>query len=227
VDRNGGPPTQEDTESYIVVTDVDGKGLTYFEGFVNVGGLYSLDAGGVEFEGDQLITIYSSNETNDFGNVLQQVQFRADCSTPLELANRFGASQLVGFFNEEQGEVSRFVTYSLEVDVEIPIEIRGPNVTLENLTVVTNFAGELDLSDQVAGALAPPGGTVTVTLGGTVDFSERLEYTFSATVTGTHASTGELCAGTDVLSFFAGGLAGGPTVPPEPERLLRESPSLD
>jgi uncharacterized repeat protein (TIGR01451 family) len=229
-DFQGGPPTMEGAESYIVVTDAKGKGITYFEGIVGVGQNYRLYNEGERFEADQQIFIYTPAGPS-MANLLQAVQYHSSCSQEFELLQRFGASQLVSFFNEEQGNVSTFEFLEFDLDIQIPITIEGEEICLETLTAITNFVGDLDLSDQVAGMCIPPGGTITVTLGATIDASMQQRYSVLATLTGFQQPSQQFCMGTDFISFVAGGLPGGPTVPPEPEnlpsRLLMELPTLE
>jgi hypothetical protein len=228
-DFQGGPPTEDGIESYIVVTDAKGKDITYFEGLVRVGENYRLNDGGEPFEADQQIFIYTAAGPS-MDNLLQAVQYHSSCSQEFELKQRFGASQLVEFFNEEQGNVSCFAALEFDLDIMIPITIEGEEICLETLTAITNFVGDLDLSEQVAGVCVPPGGTVTVTLGATIDATTQQRYSVLATLTGFEQPSQQFCTGTDFISFVAGGLPGGPTVPPEPEnlpsRLLMELPEL-
>jgi hypothetical protein len=195
---------------YIVVTDAKGKGITYFSGVVNVGDTYSLNDSGQRFEADQFIKIYSEDQAT----LLQDVQYHSSCSQNLELKNRFGASQIVEFINEEQGLVSCFQTFTFDLQISIPIEVEGGEaITLTKLTADTNFAGFLDLTDQVAGVTVQPGETIVATLEGTVDFSTAKTYTIDFYVEGTNAD-GDLCVGEETVSFEAGGLP--PQVPSAP-----------
>jgi hypothetical protein len=197
--------TELGTPYYIVVTDAKGKGITYFSDIVNVGDFYKLGDGTERFEADQIIQIY----TPDQATMLQDVQYHSSCSQNLELKNRFGASQIVEFLNEEQGLVSCFETFSFSLNIAVPISVSGEAITLSKLTVDTNFAGQLDLTDQVAGVTVEPGGSVVATLEGEVDFSTAQTYTLEFNIEGTNAS-GDFCVGQEIVSFEAGG------VPPRP-----------
>jgi hypothetical protein len=197
--------TELGTPYYIVVTDAKGNGITYFSDIVNVGDFYNLGDGTERFEADQIIQIY----TPDQSTMLQDVQYHSSCSQNLELKNRFGANQLVEFLNDEQGLVSCFETFSFSLNIAVPISVSGEAITLTKLTADTNFAGLIDLTDQVAGQTVEPGGSVVATLEGEVDFSTAQTYTLDFDVEGTNAS-GDLCVGQETVSFEAGG------IPPRP-----------
>ena len=213
----GPVPIGEGEMAYIVVTDAKGKGIVYHQGFVAVGSPYYLSTPEDEerFEADQRIMIYR-DENTDSGNLLQEVQYHSSCSSNLELKNRFGASQLIEFMNELQGNVTCFASVDFDLDVVIPVEIEGSSATLVTLTVLTNFAGFLDLTDQVAGMEIPPGGSVSLSIPATLDLTQRIRYTILSQVTATANPSGQICTGTDFNSFFAGNVRPGsvPTAPP-------------
>lgn len=225
VDENGGPPEGEGDMAFIVVTDIKGLGITYFSGLVAVGDTYPINDNGDRFEADMFITI----STPDRSTVLQRVQFHSSCSRNLELKNRFGASQLVEFTNDLQGTVSCFVTFSFSLAIEVPITATTSDpILLQTLTASTNFAGDLDLSDQVAGRTIEPGSApVIVTLEGTINASSQMRYTLFFEITGIIEATGQPCTGMDMLSFIAGNVPGGgiPTaVPPTPPTAVPPTP---
>jgi hypothetical protein len=200
-DQNGGPPTQEGAQSHIIVTDIKGNGIVYFDGLVGVGENFRLNDDNQRFQADMLITISSTDQST----VLQIVQYHSSCSSNLELKNRFGASQPIQFFNDVQGNVTCFGTLSFDLDIQVPFTIvGGSSITLETMTTVTNFAGIIDLTDQVQGTTVFPGDIVTVTLTATIDASERRRYTLLTTITGTANPGGNTCIGTEFESFFAG-----------------------
>jgi len=115
-DFAGGPPVNEGDQVYIVVTDIKGESITYFEGTVGVGEIFPLNDGGERFQADMFVMIYSPDQST----LLQMVQYHSSCSSNLELKNRFGASQLVSFTNEVQGLVSCFATFSFALDIAVP-----------------------------------------------------------------------------------------------------------
>jgi len=201
-DMNGGPPTEIGAESYIIVTDIKGDGITYFEGLVAVDSLFSLNDNGERFAADQFIMIY----TPDQSTLLQMVQYHSSCSQNLELKNRFGASQLVEFMNELQGLVSCFTLYTLAITINLPITAETTDqIELTSMTAMTSFAGMLDLTDQVAGQVIGPGTPgVVVTLEGMIDATVRELYTVIYNVEGVRVSDGALCTGMDMISIEIG-----------------------
>ena len=200
-DFNGGPPVSEGEQVFIVVTDIKGLGITYFEGIVAVGEIYDLNDNGERFEADQFITIY----TADRNTVLEQVQYHSSCSSNLELKNRFGASQLVEFQNDLQGVVSCFATFSFSLDISVPLTAVGEDIRITSLTAETNFAGIVDLTPQVINTPAlGPGEAVIVTLEGTIDASSRKTYTILYNIEGIRVRDDAACTGMDMVSFEAG-----------------------
>jgi len=200
-DFDGGPPLNEGDPAFIVVTDIKGEDITYFSGVVGVGDLFELSDGGERVEANMFIMIY----TPDQSTLLQMVQFHSSCSSNLELKNRFGASQLVAFFNEVQGEVSCFITFSQALEIAIPVTASGDGIEITSLTAMTNFAGLIDLTPQVVGqAPVLPGGSIIVTLEGTIDATERMQYTIIYNIEGIRVSDGSFCSAMEMVSFVAG-----------------------
>jgi hypothetical protein len=224
-DTEFGPPSRVDGDrAYIVVTDVENKGLIYHQDFVTVGSNYYLRTppGETRFVADQRIMIYKNEDTADPTNLLQTVQYHSSCSSNLELKNRFGASQLVEFQNQLQGNVTCFASAQFDLAIVIPIDIEGTSATLTKLTALTNFQGFVDLTDQVAGMEIVPGGTVTVNLPVLFDLTERRRYTILMQITATANPSGKVCTGTDFKSF----LAGHPLPESVPTATPTESPTI-
>lgn len=210
-DDLGGPgvPTEVGSEVHVLVTDIKGEGIVYFDGMVRVGDFYALNDGGNRFQADQFIQISSP----DRSTVLQEVQYHSSCSSNLELKNRFGASQLVGFFNEVQGNVTCFNVFEFSLGINIPITAAGDMIQITSLAAMTNFAGTIDLTPQVQGQLISGGGDVIVaTLSGTIDTSVRREYNMLLSITGIQADGSE-CSGMSTISFDAGNVPGAPRPP--------------
>ena len=224
-DFEGGPPVNEGDEAYVIVSDIKGRSIIYFEGIVRVGEEFPLYDDGNNFVTDQAVTVY----TPDQGTLLQSVQYHSSCSSNLELKNRFGSVQLVSFFNGIQGNVTCFETFSLMINVVLPIDVRGDSATFQSMTAQTNFAGFLDLTDQVVGTVVQPGGSVAVMLQGALDLTQRREYTAVFSVTAITNPTGEICEGMSFDSFTAGNPLpeGFPTSSPTKTPTLSPAPTLD
>jgi hypothetical protein len=206
-DSNGGPPTTEGAMSYIVVTDIRGRGRTYFQGMVPVGSQYILGDGVNRVEADMFINIFAP----DRATLLQAVQYHSSCaSPPLELMDRFGASQIVQFLNKAQGNVTSFADFKFRLDVSVPMA-SGENITLKSLIANTNFAGRINLTNQIAGETVTPGGNVVVVLEGTIDASVRRMYVIMFVIEGTQNRSGEICTGMDTLSLEAGNAPDAPS----------------
>ncbi len=223
VDTALGPPSDTDgSQAYVVVTDAKGKGITYHSDWVTVGENYFLTTPSDEerFEADQIIYVYSSNNTGS-NTLLQQVQYHSSCSSNLELNNRFGASQLVEYTNPVQGLVSIYAASNFTFNITIPIDVDGDAATLESVTALANFGGPnfspnfFDLSDQVAGQVLQPGSSVTINIPTNLDLTKRRRYTLLTNAVALANPSGQRCTGSDFLSFLAGNPAEtAPTRPP-------------
>lgn len=200
----GPPPTEKNTSSYIVVTDARGKGIVYHEGYVRVGTTYYLRTpeGEEKFEADQIISIYSSNETSD-DNLQQRVIYHSSCSNNLELKSRFGASQLVEFVNDIQGNVTCFAAATFDLGIVIPLSIDGGNSTITSVTAVTSFADFLNLTSQVSDLDLLPGASASVVVPAEFDLTARKRYTVFVEAY-SEDSEGQQCHGAGFLAFYAG-----------------------
>jgi hypothetical protein len=194
-DTNGGPSTSE--SAFIVVTSDD---ITYFEGSVEVGENYVLSDDGEAFESDMIISIYGSSNVTDT-NLLQRVNYATSCNTLLEINNRFGASQLVQFLNEIQGNVTSFINATFELGVSLPNRFDGDGATLESLVSATNFAGKINLTSRVQGQLLSPGSNIAIFLNTSLDYSTRKRYTTQTTVSARSTPSGQVCQGRNVFAF--------------------------
>jgi len=188
-DFNGGPPKNEGDQAHILVED---DSTVYYDGVVILGELipsFSTNSGLM-----QNITI----STPDNRTVLQEMRYHSSCLQDLSVD--YGALQLVTRTVIE----TPFLNGTFQYGVNIPITGFGDNVTLTSLTMQTNFAGDIDLTDQVAGQTAGPSGNVVVTLEGSIEVSGRQRYIMFYNVEGARNADGELCTGTDMISFEAG-----------------------
>jgi hypothetical protein len=202
-DYNGGPSTTKGEPSYVVVTDVLDKNITYFRGFVNVGDMYSLKSNGTIFESDQNISIYSSDMIV-YDNLLQTVVFHTSCVVNLELNDVFGSSQVVQYSNTKQGNVTVFVPVIF--DIWIQLGTNSDPAILNKLVVKTNLDyDEVSLSSKISNKTLYPGGKVSVGEAQfTLDISSRQTYIMTATITGTSIPSSSICTGTATASLDAG-----------------------
>ena len=93
-----GNPMFADPVLIIASEKENGGGKVYFNGQVNLGETFVIDAklaGDSELRAETYVTIYDLN-----GNVLQSIKFHTSCSQPLALGDQFGAIELVAFVNK-------------------------------------------------------------------------------------------------------------------------------
>ena len=203
-DFNGGPPTERGEKAYIVVTDIKEQGIIYYDDWATVGETFTLSDGGNNFQADQFITIYSSDDTSDPANILQAIQYHSSCSSNLFLKDRFGATQLVIWINEEQGVVSCFANQTFDLDITIPIDIVGGPATITSLTVASNIDPFFfNLTDKVAGIEADAGDTLSVSIAVPIDLTAKQTYNLLVTVMAL-TQLGQTCRATDLVTFTAG-----------------------
>jgi hypothetical protein len=200
-DIGAGPPTIDGEQSYIVVTAVKDPSVVYHADFVEVGTIYYLSDNGERFVADQFIDIYSDSSMAE-GTLLQAVQYHSSCSQNLFLKDRFGASQLVEWYNEEQGLISCFANATFDLSVTIPIDIQGDTLTLTSLVSITSW-GVFNLTDDVFGQVVQPGDTIEASFTVTLDLTQVRTYELLTEIIGV-TDQGVECRGVDFYSFTAG-----------------------
>jgi len=201
----GGPDTAEGSEAWVVVTAQNDNSIVYYRGPVTVGAIYRLEdqqKPGTRFVADQTISVYSSKDETT-SNLLQVVDYHSSCSQNLDLKNRFGASQIVEWFNEEQGLITCFSNISYDLRVNIPLTITGSSLTLEKLIIRTNFDGSKNLTEQVYGLVVQAGGAIVVNFDVNIDLAQQGRYTFLTTISGS-TDTGVQCDGVSFDTFLIG-----------------------
>lgn len=100
----------------IVVSDKKGKELFLDQVGVNLSHVVTASAGDDDsdkLESDTKVRIFDQSN-----RLLQTVQFHTSCSKPLRIGDRFGAVEVVGFVNKDQGSVKAGadVTYFYEIN---------------------------------------------------------------------------------------------------------------
>jgi hypothetical protein len=101
-------PQDPEAEIYLEATAKDDLSTIFFAGNLKINDLYNVTdpSGNRGLPVDMNLTVYDSQG----GTLLQRVQYHSSCSQNLFLRDRYGASQLVSFFNELQGLVDCSIT---------------------------------------------------------------------------------------------------------------------
>jgi hypothetical protein len=172
----------------------------YHQSFVTVGEQYTIeDPTGAVLGAPQSIVVYRSEDQSP-SNVLQSLLFDGDCSETLELLNRFGSSEVVGF--TVNGDTTRaFFNASIELTIAVP---SGPDARLESL-LVSSSEGEFDVSGQVAGTTLSSGDNERASFTVNLDLTVPRVLLFLSNVTGTNANDASLsCSAESFLSIPVG-----------------------
>jgi hypothetical protein len=211
-DFNGGPPVSEGGEAFIQVKGNGGSGPIVFERNVTVGDVFVVSGndnydGSIDFLDEDLQISIFTPEHN--GSVLQEVNHVSlTCSSPLELLNRYGSVQVIEVFNAEQGLVSPITTYSTVVTLSIKIVMEvsddESSITLTHMTAMTNFAGDLNLTEVVNGITVDHENHGIFALEGNADSSSEKFYTLIFEFDGVSNLDGSTCSGTDSTSLLFG-----------------------
>jgi hypothetical protein len=219
VDYQGGPPTEAGAEAWIQVTSYKGEGAEYHDDWVAVGDVYYLSDDDETFVTDQRISIYSSEDKTE-ESLLQVVQFSTACTSNLALNDRFGASQVVEWENAQQGSVASTVNVSFTIGLDIPAST-GAGITIDSVTVVTDYGGEAtDLTLELGGTFLPSGSILPVSVPATIDVTEDTSFSFRIEIIGTD-SNGNTCVGSGSYTFSTG-----PTGTPAPSAATGVIPTL-
>ena len=123
---------------------------------------------------------------------------------------------IVGWYNEEQGNITGFDNTTFSVSVDIPIDavqFEGQPATVTGLTIlkssttsdgITATPEFFNLTDSVAGTQVGPGETFDAELAIPINLAVEAEYTFLVTLSA-ETVTGVDCTATEILQFTAGG----------------------
>jgi len=99
-------PTEE---ACMVVRDIRGGGTIYFEGEVNARSeepiILEAAEGDDELEPNMNVTIYRDCDSQEPEDILETLIFHTSCSENLFLRDMFGAIEIIGFENDEQGSI--------------------------------------------------------------------------------------------------------------------------
>ena len=211
-DYQGGPPTNEGVQTYMVATDIRGLGINFFSGFVSVGQDISFRNNGLILFSSMNVTIYSSDD-RPRENILQTMIYHSSCSDNLFLKDRFGSIQLVAFINDLQGVVSCYVNSTFTFSITNEGEV---DANLVRLISEMTPHGTLDLTGEVRDQIVTPGSSFVVTQPVQIDMTVRQSYSLDTTIVG-RSPGGNICENTDFLEFTVGTpVPNSPTSSPTP-----------
>jgi hypothetical protein len=204
-DRNGGPGLTGQYYIY-VVPKKDPTSDVYFSGFVNVGDVFPMCPGfpscsGDRFEADSTVYVFPSDPGGDptsNPNWVQLVNYHTSCSQNLFLKDKYGSTQLVIFFNEEQGLVSCFITATFSITLTNEGDVSADEIILFTNTVNGNTT---DLTDAVQGVEA--GQQIVITTQILIDMTVRQDYIVTTDIIGATAR-GKQCTDSYTFTFTAG-----------------------
>ena len=181
----------------------------YHDDWVTVGDVFTLNDNDERFVSDIRISIFGSEDKSE-DSLQQVVDFSATCTSNLALNDRFGASQVVDWYNVQQGAVSASVNVTFSIGLDIPIS-SGTGITIDTVTVVTDYGGdEQDLTLELAGTFLPAGSILPVTVPATIDVTQDSSFSFRIEIIGTD-SNGNTCAGIGEYQFSTGPSTAAPT----------------
>jgi hypothetical protein len=217
-DYFGGPPTQEEigAESYMLITDIKGEGINYYNGPVFVGDVFNITnlLPNSVIVANVNVTIYDGEVAPE--NIRQTMVIHTSCSQVTFLKDRYGSLELIGFRNPSQGYLTCIVPVSFDFAIQNTAE--GFNAEVQSLTSITNFDPPndfLNFTQEVVGFKLGPGEELPVSSGSIdIDLSVRKRYTVFTTVQGV-SPDGFSCRGSDFTNFTAGSVDTRPTFAPE------------
>ena len=205
-DSNSVPPTVPGEGSYITVKSATSRSTraTYFGAFVRVGSEFTVHDGGNKLSTGFTVRIYDNASRQR--NLLQEVTYgKSLCSEELELFNRFGAVQLVGYGNDYVPptlfESAQSLAFDVQYDVTFSLMDGAPTnerVSLQNVNVLTTFVGKFDLTDSVKNRIVTPRQPVTVPMPHGVDLSDLDDGNMAAIVQA-FKGQGEPCSSAEFI----------------------------
>lgn len=167
-DTNGGPPTPEGSQSYIVATSKEGNDI-YFSGHVAVGNKFVLNAN-EQFDmlsADMIISIYSFNahggSSPTESKLLQRLDLHLSCSVDLFLLDRFGASQVQEWIEISDRRVASIPVEPVIGTIGVTLDTFNSEnpVRLLEMAFLTNRQDQpVDYTSKVADIILQPESTL-------------------------------------------------------------------
>jgi hypothetical protein len=221
----GGPPDEDEVggEPYLIITDSNGLGLTYYDGPIVVGDEFNIS----NIVPDTFIapnvnaSIYNGEPS--FENLRQTMVFNTACTEVTFLKDRYGALELIGFANPSQGYHTSIVPVSFNITILNIAE--GFNTSIDALSSVTTFPPPndfLNFTERVVGKVLGPGEQFSVSSNAIkIDLSiPNLYIVYTTAITSIRSSseglslTGFSCLSRSSTNFTAGVTDTGPTSAP-------------
>ena len=125
---------------------------------------------------------------------MQLVNFHTSCSRNLFLKDRYGATQVAGWINEEQGVVDCVTTVIYNYDIRNMGTVNAELTSL--MSTITPPGVTLDLTEDAAGQIVGPGTNFTLSIPTEIDLTTRQTYSVEATLVGKNP-VGRECSDTD------------------------------
>jgi len=177
-----GPTSSEGSDSYIVVTSESGN-ETYFSGSVAVGEEYTLNANETYdiLTTDMTITIFDT----EGGNILQTTELSLDCSNPLFLFDKFGASQVTSWKEISGREVTATPDTTRTGNITITIDNLGTSpIHLIEMTLLSNVEDTpMNYTSEVKDTVLQPTDEVSLTdYQFSYDLATRTRYVVFTTI---------------------------------------------
>lgn len=160
---------------WVQARNLNDAGIIYFNGPVNVGNMYTLDATSDPLGADTEILVTTNALPG--GTTLQRVNFHTSCSRNLFLKDRYGNSQVVEWENPRQGVVSCFreVTWTFSV-------FNSDTVNVNPTSLIITINDQEKISGTNPNPI-PPGEWRNGTFMLDLDLSSRKTYNVKAQIT--------------------------------------------
>jgi hypothetical protein len=198
---SGGVPTSPGSQVYVVVSALNDTSIIYTSEYVGVGSTFQVTDGVQKIQAALNVTFYSSNLLSA-ATQIQSLKFETTCSQNLFLKDRFGAVELVGLVNQEQGVLSTTASVSFDVSATVPSNLTESGITVTSFIAETSF-GTFNFTDQFSGQSVAPGASIHASFNITLDLSISRRYAVTSSISGL-TPTGQIYQGAGSYEFAAG-----------------------
>lgn len=203
-DFNGGPAGYDFDELYARVYGQNEFGFWLFNGPIDdeFGFIEINRPDFTRLPADLVVELYRNGD-DPFSFPLQNVTFHSSCSQPLICFNSFGSSTIAFFENEEQGRVNCSSPETVDVTIEIPINLPQDEdaVTVIRATMFSNFSLPNIIDLGLTGQRITAGTSVTTEV--EINFNPALDFvTFGGDfLIIARTDLGRTCTGEGTVTF--------------------------